>query len=71
MINYLVKGKPINEQYSALKLKQLKEAMKLKCKEKLKSGVLLLQDNMFIHTAQVSVAEVNLNCDLHPFTHQT
>ena len=47
------KWKTINGQYYAPKLKQLKEAIKLKCRGKLKADVLLLQDNVPIHTAQV------------------
>ena len=61
------KGKTINEQNSALRLGQLKEAIKLKCRRKQGSGVLLHQDNMPIHTTHVAVTEAaNFGFELLP-----
>ena len=57
MIGYLQKGQTINGEYYALNLRQLKEAIKSKRQGKLCAGVLLLQDNAPVHTAQVAVTE--------------
>ena len=51
------KGQTINGEYYASNLRQLKEAIKSKRRGKLRAGVLLLQDNAPVHTAQVAVAE--------------
>ena len=68
-MEYLEKGKTINGQYYASELKKLKKEIKLKCRENLRAGVLLLQNNVPIHTAQAAVAEA-ANCGfellLHP-----
>ena len=61
MIGYLEKGKAINGKYYASELRQLKEAIKLKYREKLRACVILLQENVPIHTDQVAVAEA-ANC---------
>ena len=56
MIDYLENGKTINRQYYASELRQLKEVIKLKYREKLRAGALLLQDNIPVHTSQVAEA---------------
>lgn len=53
MIEYLKKGKLINGQYYASELTQLKEAIKLKHRGKLRTDVLLLQGNAPVHSAHV------------------
>ena len=67
MIDYLEKGKT-NGQYYVSELRQLKEAINLKCRLKLRTDVLLLQDNAPIHTAQVVITEV-ANCIFELLTH--
>ena len=73
MKDFLETGKTINEWYYTLELRQLKEAIKLKHRGKLRAGVFLLYDNMPIHTAQVTETEI-ANCSFElppiPFTHQ-
>ncbi|XP_078671015.1 histone-lysine N-methyltransferase SETMAR-like [Branchiostoma floridae x Branchiostoma belcheri] len=59
MIDYLQRGKTINAEYYASKLRQLRAAIEEKRSGKLEAGVLLLQGNAAVHTAQVSVAAAN------------
>ena len=61
MINYLENGKTTYGQYYASGLRQLKEVINSKCRGKLRAGVILLQDNVPLHTTQVVVAEAD-NC---------
>ena len=56
MIEYLEKGKTINEQCYASWLRQFTEAIKSKRRGKLRAGLLLVQDNVSIHTAHVEAA---------------
>ncbi|XP_066302907.1 histone-lysine N-methyltransferase SETMAR-like [Branchiostoma lanceolatum] len=56
MIDYLQKGQTINGEYYASELRQLKAAIIEKMRGKLRAGVLLLQGNAPVHTAQVLVA---------------
>ena len=51
--------KTINGKYNAPELRWLEEVIKSKRTEKLRVSVLLLKDNVSIHTAQVAVAEVD------------
>lgn len=68
MIDYLQKGQTITGEYYASELRQLKEAIKQKRPGKLRAGVLLLQDNAPVHTAQVAVAEA-ANCGFELLPH--
>ena len=61
IIDFLEKIKTVEGQYHASEFRELKEVIKLKCREKLKAGVFLFQDNVPIHTAQVAVTEA-VNC---------
>ena len=65
MIDFLQKGQTINGEYHASNLRQLKEPIKSKRRGKLCAGVLLLQDNGPVLTAQVAVAEAE-RCGLAP-----
>ena len=56
MTDYLQKGETIDGEYYASNLRQLKKKAMSKSREKLRAGVLLLQDNAPVHTAQVAVA---------------
>lgn len=55
-------GQANNGQYYASKLRQLKEVINMKFREKLRAGLMLLQDNAHVHEAYVTVAEA-ANCD--------
>ena len=57
IMNYLEKGKTINGQYFTPELYQLKEVIKSKHREKLRTAILLLQDNIPVHTTQFAMAE--------------
>ena len=56
MVDFLQKGQTINRIYYASEVRQLKEAINTKRRGKLRSGILLLQDNAPVHTAQVAMA---------------
>lgn len=56
LINYLPKGTTMNAQYYANLLGQAREAVVQKRRGKLARGVLFLQDNAPVHTAQVARA---------------
>ena len=61
------KEKTINRKYYASELWQLNEAIKWKCYEKPRAGVLLFSDNMLVHIAWVAVAKTaNCNFKLVP-----
>uniref|UniRef100_A0A673AZF9 Tc1-like transposase DDE domain-containing protein n=1 Tax=Sphaeramia orbicularis TaxID=375764 RepID=A0A673AZF9_9TELE len=51
-----------------LYLRKLKKEIKAKHRGKLRAGVLLLQDNVPVHTAQVAVAEAH-NCGFELLPH--
>lgn len=59
MIDYLQRGQTITAEYYALELRQLRAAIKEKRTGKLRTGVLLLQDNSSVHTTQLSVTAAN------------
>ena len=54
MIDYLEKGETINGEYYSNELRQLREILKSKRRGKLQKGVLLLQDNAPVHTANIA-----------------
>ena len=56
MVDFLQKGQTINRIYYASEVRQLKEAINTKRRGKLRSGILLLQDNAPVHTAQMAMA---------------
>ena len=57
MMIYQEKRKTITDQYYASDTKSLKEANKLTVSGKLKAGLLLLPDNLSVHSARVAVAK--------------
>lgn len=56
MIDYLERGHTITGKYYAQELQRLREALVRKRRGKLRSGVLLLQDNAPSHTSHVAMA---------------
>uniref|UniRef100_A0A672ZDH7 Mos1 transposase HTH domain-containing protein n=1 Tax=Sphaeramia orbicularis TaxID=375764 RepID=A0A672ZDH7_9TELE len=68
MVDYLQKGQTINGEFYASELRKLKKEIKAKRRGKLRAGVLLLQDNAPVHTAQVAVAEAH-NCGFELLPH--
>ena len=61
--------KTIYRQYCVSEVKPLKEAIKLKCRGNLRTGVLLLQDNEPIHTSLVSVYKAaTCGFELRPYS---
>ena len=62
------KGKAINRQYYASELRQPKIVIKLKHRVNLRAGVLLIQNNVPVHTAQLAISEAtNCGFELLPF----
>jgi len=67
MIDYLDTGATITGEYYANLLAQLRDEIKTKRRGKLRKGVLLLQDNAPVHTAQVATsAAQRCNFELLP-----
>ena len=58
-IDYLQKGKIINEEYYATLLRELRQAIKSKRPGKLTKGVLLHQDNAAAHKSLVAMSAVH------------
>ena len=55
MIDYLEQGRTINGAYYAAELRRLRQEIAKQRREKLTRGVLLLQDNAFAYTSQVTM----------------
>ena len=68
MIDYLQNRKTINGEYYADLLVKLREAIKEKRRGKLSKGVILLQDDASVHTADVAVASA-VNCGFEILDH--
>ena len=68
MIECFQKGQTITGHYYASELHQLKQAIKAKRRGKRRAGVLLLQDNTPVHTAQVAMAPA-ANCGFELLPH--
>ena len=68
LIDYLEKGHKINGEYYANLLTRLREALKDRRGEKLRKGILLLQDNAPVHTAKIAV-EAAKRCSFRILPH--
>ena len=69
MADYLSKGSTVTGAYYANGLRKLREALKSKCRGKLRRGVLLLHDNAPAHTSAVvtsAAAECGYELLSHP-----
>ena len=66
--DYLQKGRPINGEYCADLLKQLRKTIKAKRPGKLTKGVLFHQDNALAYKSVVAMATVH-DCGLTLFDH--
>jgi len=59
LINYLEKGKTINEEYYVALLEQLNDDIKVKRPHLAKKKILFRQDNALAHTSAIAVAKLH------------